>query len=600
MTGGCIFCFSHRSITTNYAYHKAVFAICLFENSVFVMEQERVGAEEAANIITSWDTDDELSDEEDEDAMQVVDDISAPTSCQLSDGSSDEDSDEEERDIGAAPMQGLQTPNPSEILGRNGSVWTSSPVTLAGRTQARNVFTSTPEVTRSISNAITSPYCAWKHFIHETILRSIVKFTNEEATRRGDREFCLSADELELFIALQYARGLYGKNHPVHFLWNKVYGIAIFQKTMSRNRFTTILKYLRFDDKPNRIRQGDGADKFAPIREVFDIFASMCKTKYTCNYSLTVDEQLLPVKSRCSFISFMPNKPDKYGVKFWVLVDVETKYVSNIIPYLGAQEKEQRGGLPLGESVVLKLTEHVKGRGYNVCCDNFFTSLPLAEKLSRNKLSIVGTIRKNRRDLAAKMTEPRKGCLHTSQFFWHKNSGAMLVNYQPKANRTVCLLSTMHSSPEVDETTLKKKPEVILFYNKNKVSVDTFDQMARLYSAKSPSRRWPLSVWGNILDIAAINAHILYTKSTGIRISRRNFILKVIESLRHQSQENAADDSIFDLVESVGFQRKRKKCRGSGCKNATEFMCHHCKKPACGKCSQANSKLTFVKCNSCV
>ena len=55
---------------------------------------------------------------------------------------------------------------------------------------------------------------------------------------------------------------------------------------------------------------------------------------------MTVDEQLIPLKSRCSFVTFMPNKPDEYGVKFWVLADVETKYVSYIDVYLGVQEKK--------------------------------------------------------------------------------------------------------------------------------------------------------------------------------------------------------------------------------------------------------------------
>ena len=64
----------------------------------------------------------------------------------------------------------------------------------------------------------------------------------------------------------------------------------------------------------------------------------------------------MPVKSRCPFSTLMPNKPEKYGIKFWVLADVETKYVANIIPYLGAQEREERGGTPLTESVMLKLT----------------------------------------------------------------------------------------------------------------------------------------------------------------------------------------------------------------------------------------------------
>ena len=93
----------------------------------------------------------------------------------------------------------------------------------------------------------------------------------------------------------------------------------------------------------------------------------------------------MPLKSHCSFVTFMPNKPDKYGVKFWVLADVETKYISNIDVYLGAQEKEQRGSVPLVEFIVVNLSKNVKGKSYNITCDYFFTSLPIAEKLARDK-----------------------------------------------------------------------------------------------------------------------------------------------------------------------------------------------------------------------
>ena len=44
-------------------------------------------------------------------------------------------------------------------------------------------------------------------------------------------------------------------------------------------------------------------------------------------------------------------------MKFWVLAEVSSKYVFNILPYLGALEKEQRNGKPLAEDVVLKLTQ---------------------------------------------------------------------------------------------------------------------------------------------------------------------------------------------------------------------------------------------------
>ena len=120
--------------------------------------------------------------------MHLIDDVSA-INFQISDDGTHEDSDEEERDIGAASMQTLQTLVPVKMLEKNGSIWTSLPITLTERTQERNVFLSTPGVAPYASATITLPDCAWKHFIHETILCSFVKFTNEEAKRQRDRDF---------------------------------------------------------------------------------------------------------------------------------------------------------------------------------------------------------------------------------------------------------------------------------------------------------------------------------------------------------------------------------------------------------------------------
>ncbi|CAF4047636.1 unnamed protein product [Rotaria sordida] len=41
--------------------------------------------------------------------------------------------------------------------------------------------------------------------------------------------------------------------------------------------------------------------------------------------NLTTDEQLVPFRDRCSFVQYMPNKPSKYGLKFWVLCDVDSR-----------------------------------------------------------------------------------------------------------------------------------------------------------------------------------------------------------------------------------------------------------------------------------
>ena len=82
----------------------------------------------------------------------------------------------------------------------------------------------------------------------------------------------------------------------------------------------------------------------------------------------------------------------------------------------------------------------------------------------------------------------------------------------------------------------KQKPNVILFCIKNKVGVDCLDQMNRLYTARSASRRWLLSLWGNIFDIAAINAKILFVKCTGNRTSRPQCIFQLMKNLRNEPE----------------------------------------------------------------
>ena len=91
------------------------------------------------------------------------------------------------------------------------------------------------------------------------------------------------------------------------------------------------------------------------------------------------------------------------------------------------------------------------------------------------------------------------------------------------------MLSTKHNSVKTEEG--KNKPETIIFYNKTKFGVDVTDQMARKYTVKSCSQRWPLQIFFNILDLAAINAWVLYNETCGENISRKDFLFQLAEEL---------------------------------------------------------------------
>ena len=67
----------------------------------------------------------------------------------------------------------------------------------------------------------------------------------------------------------------------------------------------------------------------------------------------------------------MANKPDKFGMKFWLAVDVKFKYIPNIIPYLG-KDKARLTTQKLSENVIIKKMKPYLGKEKSVSTDNFF------------------------------------------------------------------------------------------------------------------------------------------------------------------------------------------------------------------------------------
>ena len=58
---------------------------------------------------------------------------------------------------------------------------------------------------------------------------------------------------------------------------------------------------------------------------------------------------------------------------------------------------------------------------------------------------------------------------------------------------------------------VKKKPEVIQYYNGTKARVDSFDQLICTYSCKRQTKRWPVVMQYNLLDVAALNAFVVFS-----------------------------------------------------------------------------------------
>src|SRR5215475_10409512 len=64
-------------------------------------------------------------------------------------------------------------------------------------------------------------------------------------------------------------------------------------------------------------------DKLAAIQFILDEFVKNCKSTYCLSEFFTIDEMLVPFRGRCSFIQYVPNKPEKYGIKIFALCDAK-------------------------------------------------------------------------------------------------------------------------------------------------------------------------------------------------------------------------------------------------------------------------------------
>ncbi|KAL6491237.1 hypothetical protein MHYP_G00015820 [Metynnis hypsauchen] len=87
----------------------------------------------------------------------------------------------------------------------------------------------------------------------------------------------------------------------------------------------------------------------------------------------------------------------------------------------------------------------------------------------------------------------------------------------------------MHSMVETGDTR-KKKPNTVTDYNSLKC-VDVMDQMVRKYTVRSGTLRWPVAVFYNLIDISALNAHVLFQACTGVKERRSDFLVKLAREL---------------------------------------------------------------------
>jgi len=244
----------------------------------------------------------------------------------------------------------------------------------------------------------------------------------------------------------------------------------------------------------------------------------------------------------------MPNKPAKYGLKYYAICDSKTYYPSHFEVYCGKQKPGPRDVSNKPYDIVQRLSQDIQRSNRNITMDNYYTSMPLADNLLEKGLTVIGTLKANKKEIPPEFISKSReigSCFYGFQY------DKTLISIQTKRKKCVLILSNMHDCEGTDEITGKALMNTD--YNSTKGGVDTVDKMCAAYSTSRQTRRWPLRIFFSFLDLAGINSQVVFLHNYPESILRgREFLsalaLEILEAhlkIRAQISSLPKDIKLF-------------------------------------------------------
>lgn len=225
---------------------------------------------------------------------------------------------------------------------------------------------------------------------------------------------------------------------------------------------------------------------------------------------------MIKFKGRHSSKQYIPKKPIKRGYKVGALTD-KYRYHWNFDVYTGKSgdtvEKK------LGARVVKNLSAPLKNKNYFLYFDNYFTSYPLMPYLKSNRIYACGTVNMTRKHLPQLKDDES---LKQGEYGWNTDQFAISI-IKWKDKRSVSLLFNFHNPTEIDivprrakDGTLPMIPclKILKDFNDNMNCVDKLDQNKMSCQIYLKSQKWWHHIFFHFIDIAVVNAHVIYTQST--------------------------------------------------------------------------------------
>ena len=242
------------------------------------------------------------------------------------------------------------------------------------------------------------------------------------------------------------------------------------------------------------------------------------------------------MRNQIGIKQYNPNKPAKYGLLFKSLNDARYPYTYQGIVYAGKLGGDGPFYITGYENYIKTLVEKARSKlsldGRNISMDRLYTSIAITNWLLEKKITVAGTMMKNRAGIPDELKLPGNRDNFVFSLHWESEKKALctyIVNTKSKGKKSVILLSSMRPCFGKTCDDGKEKLQIYKLYD-----FTIGDQKAGQYTCKSKARKWEMAAFFYILDTTRINA------ATKI----------ALKTNKNPRKQNSFDDG-FELAKSL-------------------------------------------------
>uniref|UniRef100_A0A8C7X1T9 PiggyBac transposable element-derived protein domain-containing protein n=1 Tax=Oryzias sinensis TaxID=183150 RepID=A0A8C7X1T9_9TELE len=468
----------------------------------------------------------------------------------------------------------------------------------------------TPGVQPPLTTGKQTPGAIFSQFFDAEVLKILCENTNSFAQKKKEtgKPFPwkdLTPQELTKYLGLLLYMSVC--NFPrITDYWrkNSIFHVSYPAAVMSRDRFLTISSHLHFSDPDVDAvnEQKMGTEEYDPLQRVrclLEMISSRCKAAYHPRQHISVGERMVATKGRLQIKEHVDaDKPTKWGLNFFVLADVNGYTIDYM---LHSGEKQRASGKGLAFDVVAELVNReYLGRGYIVYCDSFYTSPVLFRHLIQQGFGACGMYKQGRTGVPTTKLNALNRKSKRGSIRWIRDGDLLYVRWMDTREMSLCTtVHPVHGGETVvrwqktedgrSQRAPLPRPTAVSEFNKYMGGVDTSGQMLTTNSVHRKTRRWDVTVFQHLLDIAVTNSYIIQKElSSALEqkpLSRQDFQEQLCAELLGvplAEPPQTTGDGHFpcptskgrDIETSQRASKGRKQCYF--CKRSTPWMCEKC------------------------